>query len=128
MNRYRRVHQELRHERGDAVGRPCVAPGCRRLADGWGLGDATHYGHDGDARVRWSVDLDDYAPLCVTHNNQLDRGGDWTYCPRGHVRAAWGTAANGMCRGCDRERSRERRRRDRAAASSTKTLHADSAQ
>lgn len=130
MNRYKLVHRELRLRRGSAVRQPCVAPDCTRLADGWGLvGDATHYGYDGRVRVRWSTRLNDYAPLCTRHNNQLDRGGDWVYCPRGHVRAAWGTTRKGDCRGCDRERSRERRARARAAASSdTNALHAHSAQ
>ena len=107
-NGYRLIHDELKGQRGDAVGRPCTAPGCRRLADGWGLvGDASHYGEDSVGRaVRWSNDLNDYAPLCDGHNHQLDCGGDWIYCPRGHVRVTWGTTANGRCRGCHREDAR----------------------
>ncbi|GAA4066304.1 hypothetical protein [Agromyces indicus] len=174
MSGYERVHQELKARRGNAVGRRCVAPGCTRLADGWGLvGDegTLRFSEDGHGkRVRWSDDLADYKPLCMTHNNQLDHGGDWLLCPRGHSRAAFGVAADGMCRRCKSERSREDRERGgdqyrarnrermrarraamsadelerlrarqrennrsyrarkRAAASSTKTLHADSAQ
>ena len=107
---YNRVHYLLRRDRGSAVGRPCVVPGCTRLADGWGLvGEATHYGEKGgdDKPVRWSTDLNDYAPLCYSHNAQLDRGGDLLMCPRGHVRITWGVTGKGECRGCSRERSRE---------------------
>lgn len=77
------MHEMLRRKFGSAVGRPCAAPGCRRLADGWGLvGDATHYGEKGrDGKiVRGSTDPSDYAPLCFSHNAQLDRGGDWQHC------------------------------------------------
>lgn len=111
MSHYARVHRELVDARGDAIGRPCAAPGCTRLADGWGLvGDATHYGEDSHGKaVRWSTDLNDYAPLCDSHNALLDHGGDWLYCPRGHYRATWGRAKNGHCRGCHRERAREYR-------------------
>lgn len=107
-NPYRFVHDELKRERGDALGRPCAAPDCRRLADGWGLvGEASHYGEDTMGRgVRWSTDLRDYAPLCDSHNALLDHGGDWLYCPQGHYRATFGTYANGHCRGCERERAR----------------------
>ncbi|QMU98212.1 hypothetical protein FVO59_14225 [Microbacterium esteraromaticum] len=114
---YNRVHYLLRRDRGSAVGRPCVVPGCARLADGWGLvGEATHYGEKGgDGKpVRWSTDLNDYAPLCYSHNSQLDRGGDLLMCPRGHVRLTWGVTSNGECVGCRRERLREHKRRLRA--------------
>lgn len=108
---YQRMHEMLANEFGSAVGRPCVAPGCARLADGWGLiGEATHYGEKhvgGTAIVRWSNDPNDYAPLCYSHNAQLDHGGDWLMCPRGHVRITWGVTGKGECRGCSRERSRE---------------------
>lgn len=109
---YNRVHYLLRREFGSAVGRPCVAPGCRRLADGWGLvGDATHYGEKGgDGKpVRWPTDLNDYAPLCHSHNVQLDHGGDWQHCPRGHYRFTWGTDSKSECRGCGRDRRHARR-------------------
>lgn len=109
---YRRMHEMLVREFGSAVGRPCAAPGCRRLADGWGLvGEATHYGEKGgdEKIVRWSTDPNDYAPLCYSHNAQLDRGGDWQHCPRGHYRLTFGTDADGGCRGCRRDRSRARR-------------------
>lgn len=109
---YRIMHETLRREHGSAVGRPCAAPGCRRLADGWGLvGDATHYGEKGgDGKlVRWSTDPNDYAPLCYSHNAQLDRGGDWQHCPRGHYRLTFGADPDGGCRGCRRDRARARR-------------------
>lgn len=113
---YRIMHEMLRREFGSAVGRPCAAPGCRRLADGWGLvGEASHYGEKGgDGKiVRWSTDPKDYAPLCFSHNAQLDRGGDWQHCPRGHYRLTFGTDADGGCRGCRRDRLREHKRRRR---------------
>lgn len=109
---YNRVHYLLRRDRGSAVGRPCIVPGCRRLADGWGLvGEATHYGEKGgdNKPVRWSTDLNDYAPLCYSHNAQLDGGGDLLMCPRGHVRITWGTTGKSECRGCVRERRCARR-------------------
>lgn len=113
---YGDVHDALRRQFGSAVGRPCVVPGCRRLADGWGLvGEATNYGEKKDGtRVRWSTDLKDYAPLCYSHNAQLDRGGDLLMCPRGHVRITWGKDPhNSECVGCRRERLREYKRRRR---------------
>ncbi|MGY1551586.1 hypothetical protein ACW5CM_07340 [Microbacterium sp. A588] len=109
---YRRMHEMLVREFGSAVGRPCVAPGCTRLADGWGLvGEASHYGEKGgdDKIVRWSTDPNDYAPVCYSHNAQLDRGGDWQHCPRGHYRLTWGTDTKSECRGCARDRHRARR-------------------
>lgn len=123
MNEYQELHRKLRSVRGNAVGRPCIAPGCTRLADGWGLlGESSCYGEDGRARVRWSKDLDDYAPMCASHNAQLDRGGDWELCPSGHHRATWGTTTNGSCRGCSRESSRAAYARRREARAN-KTLH-----
>lgn len=115
---YQRMHEMFAREFGSAVGRPCVAPGCTRLADGWGLvGEATHYGEKnvgGTQIVRWSNDPKDYAPLCYSHNAQLDHGGDWLMCPRSHVRITWGADPDGGCRGCRRERLREYKRRLRA--------------
>lgn len=111
MSPYARVHLELVDARGEAIGRPCAAPGCARLADGWGLvGDATNYGEDSHGKaVRWSTDLNDYAPLCDSHNAQLDHGGDWLYCPRGHYRVTWSritATGRARCLGCERERAR----------------------
>lgn len=106
---YKRVHSRLERERGRAVGMPCVAPGCSRLADGWGLrgGEATHSGEDYfGRRVKWSKDLAAYSPMCVHHNRQVDMGGDWDSCPNGHYRITWGAHADGRCRGCARESSR----------------------
>ncbi len=118
---YRRIHAELRRTRGSAVGHPCSAPHCVRPADGWGLvGEGLVFGaKDGngrpdDVRVRWSRDLRDYAPLCYSHNGQMDSGGDWLYCPRGHVRHAWGKDSKGECIGCRRIRLRDDKRRRRA--------------
>lgn len=105
---YSGVHRALRAARGSAVGRPCEGPDCDRLATGWGLiGHPTTFGMNGDKSVRWSNDLDAYAPLCTRHNSQRDRGGSWTLCPRGHARIAWGADRGGNCRGCVRERARE---------------------
>ncbi len=115
---YRIMHERLRREFGSGVGYPCAAPGCRRLSDGWGLvGEASHFGEKGrgDAQiVRWSTDPKDYAPLCYSHNAQLDHGGDWQHCPRGHYRLTFGTDPDGGCIGCRRERLREHKRRLRA--------------
>ncbi|MBF0673175.1 MAG: hypothetical protein IR160_11390 [Salinibacterium sp.] len=110
---YQAIHAELRARRGSAVGLPCVAPGCSRLADGWALvGEATNWGEKSDSEdkiVRWSTDLNDYAPCCDSHNHQLDKGGDWLYCPRGHYRTTWGVDSKGECQGCRRERRRRLR-------------------
>jgi hypothetical protein len=110
---YQAVHKRLQHTRGSAVGMSCVAPGCTRLADGWALvGDATNWGEKSDSEgkiVRWSTDLRDYAPCCDSHNHQLDRGGDWQHCPRGHYRTTWGVDSKGECQGCRRERRRRLR-------------------
>lgn len=118
---YRRIHADLKRSRGSAVGQPCAAPGCDRLADGWGLvGEGLVFGlkaDDGrpdDILVRWSRDLRDYAPLCYSHNAQADGGGDWLMCPSGHVRLTWGSDKNGECVGCRRQRLREFKRRRRA--------------
>ena len=114
---YDGMHRFLRRVRGSAVGKPCVAPDCTRLADGWGLvGHPTHLGVESHGRpVRWSVRLRDYAPLCARHNSQRDSGGSWAMCPQGHARAAWGTDARGTCRGCKREHERRLRASKRAA-------------
>lgn len=118
---YRRIHADLVRLRGRAVGAPCAAPGCTSLADGWGLvGEGLIFGlKDGsgapdDKPVRWSRNLRDYAPLCRSHNTQLDRGGDWLYCPRGHYRLTFGKDAKGECIGCRRMRGREANRALRA--------------
>jgi hypothetical protein len=75
------------------------------------VGEAMIYGEHASRAVRWSTDLDDYAPLCDSHNALLDHGGDWEMCPRGHVRVVWGKKPNGHCRGCARVQERARRRR-----------------
>ncbi|WP_405372294.1 MULTISPECIES: hypothetical protein [unclassified Microbacterium] len=117
---YRRVHDDLKRIRGSAVGRPCAAPDCDRLADGWGLvGEGLVFGmknNDGlpdDVLVRWSRDPRDYAPLCYSHNAQMDHGGDWLYCPRGHYRLTFGKDSKGECIGCRRVRLRDIKRRHR---------------
>ncbi len=106
---YAGVHRALRRQRGSAVGQPCV--NCGRPADGWGLIAApTHIGPHPDhgRKVRWSVHLDAYRPLCRSCNSLRDHGGSWSLCPAGHARVAWGTSG-GRCRGCRRDaRSRER--------------------
>ena len=124
---YAGVHRLLKRHRGSAVGKPCHSPGCTRLADGWGLvGTPTHIGpHPAHGRtVRWSVRLDDYAPLCDSHNAQRDRGGSWTLCPQGHARIAWGVTSTGTCRGCHRE-SRRRERAAKTAARAAARAGAD---
>lgn len=112
MRGYSATHKALKRERGSAIGQPCAAPDCTALADGWGLiAHPTVFGTESGRPVSWSRDLRDYAPLCKSHNGQKDGGGNWTRCPRGHVRAVWGTTPSGHCRGCARERSREARAR-----------------
>ncbi len=110
---YDGVHKALERIRGRAVGRPCSHPMCDRLATGWGLyGPPTHIGHDSHGkRVRWSVHLDAYRPMCPAHNAQRDHGGNWSACARGHARIAWGVDSRGTCRGCQRERALGRTRR-----------------
>ncbi|GEC74001.1 hypothetical protein GCM10010213_01470 [Microbacterium maritypicum] len=110
--------------RGAAIGQPCAAPDCATPADGWGLiAPPTVFGKDGGRAVAWSRDLGDYAPLCKRHNGQKDGGGNWTWCPRGHVRTVWGTDSHGHCVGCQRERNREYRalQKSRRLAGSTPT-------
>lgn len=110
---YGSVHNELRRRRGSAVGLLCAHPDCDRLAAGWGLlGHPTHIGYNAHGTVvKWSTDLDAYVPMCRSHNSQRDCGGNWTLCPRGHARIAWGTTQSGQCRGCRREWDREARAR-----------------
>lgn len=110
---YAGVHKALRRVRGSAVGKRCAHPECDRSAQGWGLvGHPTTIGTvDGGRLVRFSTDLDAYAPLCARHNAQRDHGGNWTACPKGHVRTVWGTDATGTCRGCNREYMRAYRAR-----------------
>jgi len=107
---YGAVHSALRRRYGSAIGRPCAAPGCDAPATGHALiGRATHIGVDSHGkRVKWSTDLDAYAPTCTSHNGQRDHGGSWTMCKHGHVRLAWGVTAKGYCRGCVRQRPRRR--------------------
>lgn len=124
------VHHELRRRRGSAVGLPCAHPECYRPAAGWGLlGHPTNIGYDSRGKVvKWSTDLGDYAPMCRSHNGQRDGGGNWTLCPRGHARIAWGTTPNGQCRGCRREWDREarsRRKTSRPTAGTKPTPGAD---
>ncbi|OIU87674.1 hypothetical protein BFN01_08345 [Microbacterium sp. AR7-10] len=115
---YAGAHRTLKRLRGSAVGKPCAAPGCRRLADGWGLiGHPTHIGpHPDHGRtVRWSIRIfTDYAPLCSSCNNLRDHGGSWDFCPRGHSRLAYGRSG-GKCRGCRRDAERARTAAGRAA-------------
>ena len=109
---YTGIHKALRRERGSAVGEPCAAPHCDRLATGWGLvARPTTIGATGGKLVRFSTDLDAYEPTCTSHNAQRDHGGNWTLCPKGHVRSVWGTDSTGTCRGCNREYMRGYRRR-----------------
>lgn len=121
---YKGVHRALRAARGSAVGRPCEGPDCDRPATGWGLvGHPTQFGYQADGRaVSWSLDLDAYAPLCTRHNSQKDGGGNWTLCPRGHARIAWGTDGHGHCLGCKRERDREYARRRRTSRQTAGTI------
>lgn len=124
MSGYSATHKRLRSIRGSAIGRPCTAPDCTAPADGWGLiAHPTVFGTEGGKAVAWSHDLSDYAPLCKRHNGQKDGGGNWTFCPRGHHRATWGTDSYGHCVGCKRERNREYRalQKSRRLAGSTPT-------
>lgn len=110
---YDGVHKALNRIRGRAVGRPCAHPECDRAATGWGLyGMPSHIGRNSHGkRVRWSIHLDAYRPMCSRHNAQRDHGGNWSRCARGHARIAWGVDSRGDCKACARERTRERRRR-----------------
>lgn len=122
---YKSVHESLRRTRGSAVGRPCAHPDCDRPADGWGLGGhPTHIGYNGGQGkvVRWSTDLDAYEPMCARHNAQLDHGGNWSLCPRGHARIAWGTNTRGHCRGCLREWNREAHARRKTSRQTAGTI------
>lgn len=112
----------LKRQRGSATGYPCAAPGCDRQAETWALvGSPTHTGtatiRGKVATVRWSVNLDDYAPACRTHNAQLKGGGTWERCGRGHLRSEAGVNPRGQCAACRREdrQSPERLERHREA-------------
>lgn len=121
---YEGVHYELRRRHGSAVGLPCAHPTCDRPAIGWGLlGHPTNIGYNSRGTVvKWSTNYDDYVPMCRTHNSQRDGGGNWTLCPRGHARIAWGTVPNGACRGCRREWDREARARRKTSRQSAGTI------
>ncbi|MDQ0614807.1 hypothetical protein QF046_002448 [Microbacterium sp. W4I4] len=104
---YDGVHKALNRARGRARGRKCAHPECDRPATGWALiGHPTHIGVNSHGKkVRFSIHLDDYSATCSRHNSQHDHGGNWTRCPRGHARAAWGVDTRGTCKGCVRERN-----------------------
>lgn len=110
---YEGVHHELHRRRGSAVGLPCAHPDCDTPAIGWGLlGHPTNIGYNQRGTVvKWSTNYEDYVPMCRSHNGQRDGGGNWTLCPRGHARIAFGTTPSGACRGCRREWDREARAR-----------------
>lgn len=92
--------------RGRARGQECAHPECDRPATGWALiGHPTHIGLNSHGKkVRFSIHLDAYRVTCSKHNAQHDKGGSWTLCPHGHVRAAWGVDTRGTCKGCVRDR------------------------
>lgn len=101
---YDRIHRTLIAQRGSAVGQPCSHPTCDRPSTGWTLlGHPTRIDVNSHRKtVRLSTNLNDYGPTCARHNAQLDRGGNWTLCPHGHVRMIWGTDSKGACRGRNR--------------------------
>lgn len=107
---YRGMHRRLQRLHGAASAHPCAAPACERQAADWALiGEPTHMGPVERSAQRfayWSTNLDDFAPLCRSHHRMLDAGGDWTYCPRAHLRAVVGTTQRGECRACKRQRGR----------------------
>ena len=107
MISYAGMHTRLRAVRGRASAHECIAPECGLSADEWALiGPAKFVARRANAEVRWSDDLAAYEPTCRRHNRQLDAGGNWMECKRGHVRAEVGADANGECRACSRERCR----------------------
>lgn len=72
--------------------------------------------------MKWSTNYEDYVPMCRSHNGQRDGGGNWTLCPRGHARIAFGTTPSGACRGCRREWDREARARRKTSRQTAGTI------
>lgn len=75
--------------------------------------------------LSWGTDTNDYAPLCLSHANMLDRGGTLAHCPNGHARAVHGAGRDGQCMECKRVYARSperlaRLRRNYAAKKTTK--------
>jgi hypothetical protein len=118
LNSYKGVHNKLARQRGPASAHLCVAPGCGKQAAHWALvGEPTHHGTEHlkgtGFVVRWSTDLDDYAPTCVSHNKQLDAGGTWERCLQGHIRTEVGTDPRGACTQCRKDRINKHYRENR---------------
>lgn len=100
---YTAVHRRLVRRRGPARGFPCSVPGCSRQAGQWAwlrTGPSnTGVGSAGQA-LTWGTNVEDYAPMCVSHSLMMDRGGSLTHCPGGHERTPENTNTRGVCRIC----------------------------
>lgn len=103
--RYDAVHARLRRKRGRAAEYQCSAPDCSNPASAWAwlrTGPSVTAEHHGKM-LTWGVDIQDYSPMCPSHERMLDRGGTLTHCPRGHDRTISGTVDKGYCAECRRE-------------------------
>jgi hypothetical protein len=99
---YDGVHDRVRKYRGPARQYPCGAPDCEAGAQDWAWNRTGSY-RQGFSRtgkwITWGTDWTQYVPACPTHARQLDRGGNWEHCPKGHPRHV-GTDRKGNCRAC----------------------------
>ena len=75
---YRAAHCRVVAKRGRAREHTCVYPGCIKEAQEWALNpNAVHTYEDKQGRV-WSLDTDDYQPMCCSHHRKFDdQHDDW---------------------------------------------------
>lgn len=107
---YSGIHAALKRVRGKASAYRCIK--CANGAHEWALvatGDNLPRSQGGQA---FSLNLDDYAPMCRGCHRRHDKAGI-THCPRGHAYEGHNVlidAGKRKCRTCHNARSRRRGR------------------
>lgn len=103
---YMAMHNRLRQWRGSARDYSCP---CGKRAQEWAYQGSRHERVDPEGR-RYSVNPDDYAPMCHRCHRLLDKAAI-THCPQGHEYAGDNIlmdAGKRKCRTCVYERNRRR--------------------
>jgi len=112
---YRKFHQAIRRERGDAARHRCAAPGCAEQARNWAWTKRGPWssGLNAGTPVTWGLDVMAYEPMCARDATRMDRGGTLTHCPSEHPRSPENTyrypSGAEECRECRREKRKARR-------------------